>query len=151
MSDTRSEIVGKESCDGKALSMANSMQVPSPGDLTARQVAQSMAYCMFGKVTSWLFCKSKGVFKLQKAGKEGVLNLVHPTLTTVSAPPPHAKVLNSISMSRSEENFEPHHAARTAPRRTPWLEVVLNPVVRPSTSFSTPNNYGEHHGHHLVG
>ena len=53
-------------------------------------------------------------------------------------------------MSHSEENFEPHHAACTAPRRTPWLEVVLNPVVRPSTGISTPNSYGEHHGHHLV-
>ena len=133
MSNTRSEVLSgrKEPCGGKVLSMANSMQVPSPGDLIPRQVTQSMAYCMLGKVTSWLFCKSKGVFKLQKAGKEGVIT--------------------SISMSRSRENFEPHHAACTAPRRTPWLEVVLNPVVRPSTSFSTPNNCGEHHGHHLVG
>ena len=49
-------------------------------------------------------------------------------------------------MSRSEEDFHPN---RTVGRKS-WLETVMNEpldplsILHPSTSDSTPNNYGEH-------
>ena len=48
-------------------------------------------------------------------------------------------------MSRSEEDFHPN---RTVGRKS-WLETVMNEpldplsILHPSTSDSTPNNYGE--------